>query len=125
VPKSPRPWPLNPRLPQVQNVDTKSLKHLQPFRQGSWVVSDCWLGRVVSYRDDVVVNFDDGSQCLVTTTTNGELVAAQKMYERSPLFPSMLVKAGQYYSFKEAQWIKGSYNKQKQGKHRSITGSRV
>lgn len=63
----------------VRNVDTKSLQHLQPFRQGNWVVCDCWLGRVVSCRDDVIVNFDDGSHCLVAAASNGEVVAVQKM----------------------------------------------
>ena len=88
----------------VSAIDTAYLRHLQPFRQGNWVVrsdpgdarsppppplspsqcSDCcscsgplaccsrdssllqvsegWLGRVLSCRDDVVVQFDDGSQ---------------------------------------------------------------
>ena len=39
----------------VRGVDTNALRHLQPFRQGNWVVSDGWLGRVISCRDDVVV----------------------------------------------------------------------
>ena len=99
----------------VTNVDTKYLKHLQPFRPGNWVVSEGWLGRVISCRDDVVVQFDDASQCLVTATSNGELVAVQKMYERSPFFPSMAVKAGAKFSFKNAVWIQGSFSKQKQG----------
>ena len=40
----------------VRGVDTDALRHLQPFRQGNWVVSDGWLGRVISCRDDVVVH---------------------------------------------------------------------
>ena len=68
----------------VHNVDTKLLKHLQPFRfcllslhtclrqrcclhrmclrQGNWVVSEGWLGRVLSCREEVVLRFDDDSQ---------------------------------------------------------------
>lgn len=46
----------------VTGIDTKDLKHLQPFRQGNWVVAEGWLGRVLSCHDDVVVQFEDNSQ---------------------------------------------------------------
>jgi len=99
----------------IKSVDTDELKHLQPFRQGNWVVAEGWLGRVLSCRDDVVVSFDDKSQCMVSATANSELQAVQKMYERSPFFPSMAVKANSADTFAGAQWIRGSYTKQKQG----------
>jgi hypothetical protein len=99
----------------VQSVDTSALKHLQPFRQSNWVVAEFWLGRVLSCRDDVVVQFDDGSQCLVRATDHAELQPVQKMYERSPFFPSMVVKAVNADTFPNAEWIRGSYNKQEQG----------
>ena len=99
----------------VVEIDTRELTHLQPFRQGNWVVAEGWLGRVLSCRDDVIVQFDDGSQCLVSATANAELQAVHKMYERSPFFPSMAVKASTSDTFSSAQWIRGSYTKQKQG----------
>ena len=70
---------------------------------------------MLSCRDDVIVQFDDGSQCLVSATANAELQAVHKMYERSPFFPSMAVKASTSDTFSSAQWIRGSYTKQKQG----------
>eukprot|EP00286_Rhodomonas_abbreviata_P008496 CAMPEP_0181325318 /NCGR_PEP_ID=MMETSP1101-20121128/20854_1 /TAXON_ID=46948 /ORGANISM="Rhodomonas abbreviata, Strain Caron Lab Isolate" /LENGTH=417 /DNA_ID=CAMNT_0023433603 /DNA_START=186 /DNA_END=1435 /DNA_ORIENTATION=- len=99
----------------VNGVDTKNLRHLQPFRQGNWVVAEGWLGRVLSCRDDVVVQFEDNSQCVVSATANGELAAVQKMYERSPYFPSMAVKGTTDETFKNAQWIVGSFRRQLQG----------
>jgi hypothetical protein len=99
----------------VKGVPTDQIRHLQPFRQGNWVVAEGWLGRVLSCRDDVVVQFEDGAQCMVSATANAELQAVQKMYERSPFFPSMAVKASNADTFSSAQWICGSYTKQKQG----------
>jgi len=99
----------------VKGVDTHELMHVQPFRQGNWVVAEGWLGRVLSCRDDVTVQFDDGSQCIVSATANAELLAVQKMYERSPFFPSMVVKSNTADTFANAQWIRGVYSKQKQG----------
>lgn len=54
-------------------------------------------------------------QCVVSATGNGELVAVDKMYERSPYFPSMSVKGANADTFKNAQWIIGSYQRQKVG----------
>jgi hypothetical protein len=99
----------------VTGVPTDNLKHLQPFRQGNWVVAEGWLGRVLSCRDDVIVQFEGGAQCMVSATANTELQAVQKMYERSPFFPSMTVKASSADTFASAQWICGTYAKQKQG----------
>ncbi|KAJ1476249.1 hypothetical protein T484DRAFT_1825629 [Baffinella frigidus] len=109
----------------VSLVDTAHLKHLQPFRQGNWVVADGWLGRVLSCREDVIVQFTDDSQCLVSSSANGELHAVQKMYERSPFFPSMEVKAASAETFLNAHWITGAYRKHKTGVIASTRPSEV
>ena len=56
-------------------------------------------------RGACAAQFDDDSQCLVCATANAELQAVQKMYERSPFFPSMAVKAVTPETFANSQWF--------------------
>ena len=65
-------------------------------------------------RGACAVQFDDDSQCLVCATANAELQAVQKMYERSPFFPSMAVKAVTPETFANSQWfLRSSSTRQK------------
>eukprot|EP00960_Hanusia_phi_P042231 755379-Hanusia_phi.AAC.3 len=109
----------------ITDVDTREMRHLQPMRQGNWVVSEGWLGRVLNCKDDIVVRFDDESCCLVSSSSSSDLVPVQKMYERSPFFPSMMVKANSPETFKNSRWIQGSYEKQTRGMIISIKPSEV
>ncbi|EKX31190.1 hypothetical protein GUITHDRAFT_122599, partial [Guillardia theta CCMP2712] len=109
----------------INDVDTRDMRHLQPMRQGNWVVSEGWLGRVLNCKEDIVVRFDDGASCLVSSNSSSDLVPVQKMYERSPFFPSMMVKANNPDTFKNSQWIFGSYERQTKGVIVSIKPSEV
>ena len=45
------------------------------FRAGSYVVKDGWVGRVESCSTDVVLSFENGSQCKLYGAERGDLLA--------------------------------------------------
>ena len=47
------------------HVNTRQLRHLQPFRTGTFVFQNGWLGRVESWLDELEIRFSDGAKCKV------------------------------------------------------------
>lgn len=73
-------------------VDSCRLRHAQPFRAGTYVVKDGWLGRVEAWRDDVTVEFADGSAAKVYDPKTNRLVPTDAYFMQAPFFPHMRVK---------------------------------
>ena len=61
-------------LPPGGLVDTRKLRHLQPFRTGTFVVRDGWLGRVDAWVDDLTVRFPDGKRCRLYGATTEDVL---------------------------------------------------
>ena len=67
----------------------------------------------------------EGLKLLELVSAHGSPRAPTQMYERSPFFPSMEVKAASAETFSNANWIKGSFRKQKTGVIASTRPSEV
>ena len=65
-------------------VDSCRLRHAQPFRAGTYVVKDGWLGRVEAWRDDVTVEFADGSAAKVYDPKTNRLLTAKTLVIDGP-----------------------------------------
>mmetsp|Transcript_32205 Transcript_32205/g.52038 ORF Transcript_32205/g.52038 Transcript_32205/m.52038 type:complete len:618 (-) Transcript_32205:1026-2879(-) len=115
-----------PNRREIPNVPSTRLTHIRSLRPGHYVVHNYWLGRIDQCVDNVVVQFDDGSQCRVLHATVNRLIPMdESIDEDSPYFPAQRVRASSLRVFKEARWLKGSFKGRMDGTVVSVSVAEV
>ena len=98
---------------RVFGVNTKRLTHVRNFRPGHYAIHDNWVGRIEEVSDDVVVRFEDGTECVVKDADPERLIPSEPSSlfpdeEQCPYFPGLTVHASTAV-LRAAKWTRGSY----------------
>ena len=70
-------------LIRFASLPVAHIHHSHSFRAGSYVVKDGWVGRVESCSTDVVLSFENGSQCKLYGAERGDLLARDGKTEKT------------------------------------------
>lgn len=99
-------------------VSTRRLTQVRHFRPGHYVVHPGlggWVGRVDDVADDVVVRFDDGSECVFHDPDVERLIPSEDSSlfpdeEQGAYFPGLVVHASTS-ALRSASWTRGRTNR--------------
>ena len=96
----------------VRDVNARRVAHVREFRPGHYVAYGDWVGKIVEVVEDVVVRFDDGSECVVSNADEETLVPRERSTlfadeEHCPYFPGAVVHAAAGV-WRDALWTRGS-----------------
>lgn len=100
-------------------IPSEDLEFFSGLRDGGFVVSNNWLGRVTYFSEAVTVKFSNGAMCKVPG--HPEAVMPADMEEDQPIddveglyYPGQIVKADPSV-WRSALWITGSYPRERTG----------
>uniref|UniRef100_S4RK70 (E3-independent) E2 ubiquitin-conjugating enzyme n=1 Tax=Petromyzon marinus TaxID=7757 RepID=S4RK70_PETMA len=98
----------------IYPVNTRDLTYFTPYAYGDYVEMDCWLGRVLDVKSQLIIRLSNGARCAMSVDDACKLQDLNPhpsdsgvfFSEHSGFYPSQLL-IGPSKSFANVQWLSG------------------
>lgn len=99
----------------IKGVNSCNITSIHPFHHKTFAVYENWFARIEDVLFDIILEFEDGAQCVIRKA-DPDVLEPLGGDEDVPFFPGQIIELEEYEQrklVKNAEWIKGKYNKRK------------